>query len=64
MFLLILERKKGRERERERARRERNISQLPPIPALTGDRTCDLDMWPDRDLNPQAFGVRDNAPSN
>ena len=44
--------------------RERNINWLPPICALTGDWTCNLDMCPDRELNPQPFGVWDDAPTS
>ena len=39
-------REEGRERER-------NIDQLPPKGALTGDLTHNLGMCPDQELNPQ-----------
>ena len=50
----------GRERERKR----KNISWLPPIYALMGDRTCNPGMCPDQELNTQPFGVWDDAPTN
>ena len=50
--------------ERERERDVRNINQLPPVCALTGDGTCNLGMCPDSGLSPQPFGVWDNAPTN
>ena len=62
MFLLISER--GKEKERETLMWERNIDQLPPMRALTGDQTCNLGMCPDWELNLQPFGVWDNNPTN
>ena len=44
--------------------RERNIDWLPLVSALTRDQTCNLGMWPEWELNPQTFGVWDNAPTN
>ena len=49
--------------ERERGR-ERNIDWLPPINALTGDRNFNLGLCPDREPNPQPFGVGDATPAN
>ena len=46
MCLLILERERKGERERD-------INQLPPICAPTGDRTCNLSTCPDQGYNPQ-----------
>ena len=57
----------GREREkkeRERNINVRNISQVPPQCILTRDQTWSLGMCPDRELNPQPFDVKDNAPTN
>ena len=48
-------------REREILMWERNINWLPPIHALTGDRTHILGMCPDRESNLQPFTVRNNA---
>ena len=42
---------------------ERNINPLPPIYAMTGDGICNLDMCPDQEWNPQAFGVQHEAPT-
>ena len=55
--LRILEREKGRvvgERGRERGRSvwARNIYGLPPVRALTQDRTSNWGMCPDQELNP------------
>ena len=55
--LLILEREEERERER-------NVDLLPPVHDQTGDRTDNLGMCPDWELNPQPFGVQDDASSN
>ena len=63
IFLLILE----REREEEKAiekESERNINLLPPVCALTGDKTCNLGVCPQWESNPQPFGVQDNAPTD
>lgn len=43
-------------------KRERNIDLLPPLHTSTGDGTHNLDMCPDRDLNPQPFGAGDDTP--
>ena len=43
---------------------ERNVNQVPPICTLTGDGTHNLGMCPDWELNPQPFGVQDDATSN
>ena len=59
--LLILERKGV---GGETSMWERNTDQLPPVYTLTGDRTCNLGLCPDRGSNSQPFGVRDNAPTN
>ena len=48
-------------RERETSTQERNIDQLPPVCALTGDRTHNLGMCPDLGLPLQPFGAWDNA---
>ena len=47
----------GRERERE-------IHQLPPVCAPTGNWTCKPGMCPDRELNLQPFGAQEDAPTN
>ena len=43
--------------------RKRNINWLPPVCALTGDGARNLSMCPDRELNPQPFGVWEDAPT-
>ena len=48
---------------RER-KEERNISWLPPVHVPTGDQTCNLGMCPDREWNPQPFGVWGNNLTN
>ena len=53
-------RERGREKERER-NIVRNINQLPPIRAPTGDQTFNPDMFPDQELNPRPFSLQDNA---
>ena len=52
------------ERERDKSMRERNIDQLPLIGSPTGDRTHNLGMCPDRELNLQHFGLQDDAPTH
>ena len=49
-FILFLFFKRGVKggRKRERNIDARNMNQLPLVHALTGDRTCSLDMCPDR----------------
>ena len=42
---------------------ERNIDQLPPVHTLTRDQTRNLGMCPDRELDPEPFGVWDEAPT-
>ena len=60
MYLLVLGREEGIERERKRGReREREI-----VCATTGDWTHNLGMCPDWRLNPQPFGVWEDAPTN
>ena len=61
--MLINFRKRGRGREREGNINVRNINQLPPVRALTGDQTHNFGMCPDQELNSQPFGVRDNTPT-
>ena len=41
----------------------RNMDRLFPINTLTGDRTYNLVLCPDWELNLQPFGVRDNTPT-
>ena len=53
----FLEREDRVGRERERHRWERNMDQLPPLRAPTGDQTCNLVMCPDWGLNPRPFVV-------
>ena len=56
-----------RDRERERDRqtdRQTDIDHLPLIHALTRDQTCNLGTCPDWELNPQPFGVHDDALTN
>ena len=53
-----------RNRGRKRNIDVRNIDQLPPTQAPSGDWTCNLGMCSDRKLNPQPFGVQDGTPSN
>ena len=45
-------------------KRERNNTQLPPVGASTGDRTCNLGMCPDKELNLWPFGVWYDTPTN
>ena len=58
IYLLMLERG-----ERKKQERERYIGQLPALCAVTGDQTENLGMCPDWELNPQPFGVWDDAPT-
>ena len=51
-------------RNRETSMLERNINQLPPVCAPTGDQPCNVGMFPDPGLNPQPFGTQDDAPTN
>ena len=51
-------------RERETSMWERNINWLPPVYTLTRDRTHNLGVCPDQELNPQPFGVWEDAPTN
>ena len=46
------------------AGRERNVSQLPPVLALTRDQTHNLSMCPDQELNSNTFGAWDSTPTN
>ena len=57
IYLLILEREKGRERER-------NINWLPPTYVLTMDWTHSLGMCLDQGSNLQPFVVWEDAPTN
>ena len=41
--------------------RERNIDWLSFLCTLTMDQTRNLGTYPDRELNPPPFGLRDNA---
>ena len=43
---------------------ETNIDWLPPVYALTGDWTYNLDMCPDWYSNLQHFGAEEDAPAN
>lgn len=43
---------------------ERNIDQLPSVSIPTGDRTCNLDMCPDRESKLQSFGAWNDVPIN
>ena len=49
---------------REGEEGERNIGQLSPVHAPTGDRTCNLGVCPDQESNLPPFGVWDDAPTN
>ena len=49
--------------ERKEQERERYTGQLPALCAVTGDQTENLGMCPDWELNPQPFGVWDDAPT-
>lgn len=53
---------RGREGERNNNARE-NQDWLPPICAPTRNQTCNLGMYPDRGLNLQHFGVREDTPT-
>ena len=55
-FDLVLERGEGREKERER-----NISWLPLIHALTGGQTCNPGTCPDWALNQRPFALREDT---
>ena len=59
-------RERGREGERgrETSMAERNMDWLPLIWTPTWDRTWNLGMCPDWELNPWPFGLRDDAPTN
>ena len=61
LFLILIWGCLREKREIER-KRKRNIYQLLPICALTGDRTYNLGMCPDQELNLQPFGVQDDTP--
>ena len=52
-----------RERGREGERR-RNIDWLPLVYTSTGDQTCNPDMCPEWESNPQPFGLPDSIPIN
>ena len=68
-FFSILFRERGRvgeierETERERCDRETSIGCL-LICSLTGNRTLNLGICPDQELNPWPFSLRDKAPTN
>ena len=66
--MLIDFRERRREREGRRDRQTeidvRNINQLPFVCTPTRDPTHNLGMCPDRESNPQTFGVKDNTPTN
>ena len=51
MCLLILERGKGRQREKEISMQESNIDRLPPVCTPTRDRTPNLGMCSEWELN-------------
>ena len=63
--LLILEKEEGGERmsEKETLMWERSIDRSPPICAPTRGWTHILSLGPDRELNPQTFGVWDDTPT-
>lgn len=62
--MLIDFRERGRKIERgEKIYVKDNMDWLPSISVLTGDRNCTLGMCSDRKLNPQPFGIQDNAPT-
>ena len=52
----VLERREGRKKERER-----NIHWLSLAHTLTGDQTHNPGMVPEGELNPQPFGLQDDA---
>ena len=55
---------KGEEKDRQTWMSERNIDWLPPVCALTADRTHNLVMCPDQESNLQTFGAQDDAPTD
>ena len=59
----FMERRSGEWRERERNINVQNINQLSPVPTLTGDRTDNLRICPDCELNPQPCSACDDAPT-
>ena len=61
-FIDFRERGRGKKRERKRniSVREKHQSIASCI-NLTGNQTHDLGMCPDRESNPQPFGVQDNV---
>ena len=61
MFIDFRERGRGRERNID-VREKRLLCYLPY--ALTRDQTLNLGMFPNQKLNPQPFGVQENAPTN
>ena len=59
---MILEREEGREKNinvREKYRCERE-----PLSVASHMHPCNPGLCPDRELNPQPFGVKDDAPTN
>ena len=59
---LMIFRGVGWDRESETSMWEGDIDWLLPLRTMTWDRTCDLGMCPDWELNPQPFGAMDDAP--
>ena len=51
----------GERGEKEKNRCERSVYRLPLKCISTGDQTRNLGMCPDWELNPQPFGLRDDA---
>ena len=64
------EEKRREEKRREEKRREekRNLREKHQLVASictpTRDRTCNLGMCPNQELNPQLFGIQDDTPNN
>ena len=64
MFIDFRERGRGWGETGETMMSVRNMDQWPPTNALTGDRTHNLGVCPDRRSNPQPFTIQENAPTN
>ena len=61
MFIDFSERS---ERKKKKLMWGRNINWFPPVQTLTKNRTHNLGMCLDRELNLQPFGVPDDSPAN